>query len=164
MCFTVNMGTKAEFEPLSLHSNPSDWLKAEYLRRQGKNPQYSLRAFARHLRVPVGSLSELFSKKREMTLKLGQRIAENLVLPENESKMLAEMIAEGKSRKRALVKLDSYLPETDYRKISLDTFEAIAHGYHYAILSLTETVGFDPSPSAIAKRLGIPIAQAEEGV
>ena len=44
-------------------------LKAEYQVRKGRNPMYSLRAYARALDIDVGQLSKVFQRKADISMK-----------------------------------------------------------------------------------------------
>ena len=52
-------------------SEPIDWLRAEYRRRKAANGSYSLRAFARQLKINSGRLSDYLSKKRPISRNMG---------------------------------------------------------------------------------------------
>ena len=60
-------------------------LKREFERRQGANPRYSLRAYARDLTLDPGLLSRLMTGKRLMAISTAKRVAERLRLAEAEA-------------------------------------------------------------------------------
>ena len=55
-----------------------DYLKEEFEIRRGKNSQYSLRAFARDLKIGISTLSKLFSGKAQPSLSLQKTIVSGL--------------------------------------------------------------------------------------
>lgn len=59
----------------------SQWLKFEFERRKALNQKYSLRAFARHLGVSSGHLSEVLSGKKTFRPASAIRMAESLDIP-----------------------------------------------------------------------------------
>lgn len=85
---------------LANYSDPADWLRAEYLRRRSRNPQYSLRAFARQIRLPVGSVSEFLAKRRPLTPKTGERLAVSLSLSPGERDSLLSLIAHSRELRK----------------------------------------------------------------
>lgn len=118
-------------------------LRAEYLRRAGLNPRYSLRAFAKNLGLPSGRLSELLSGKRNLTKEMAFHVLDRLELPLEERRRL----------------LDQHQPTEATESVEIrlreDEFSIIADWYHFAILSLLETRDFQNEPAWIARRLGL---------
>lgn len=134
--------------------DPIDRLRQEYVRRKARNSQYSLRAFARHLQIGSGPLSEILARKRRLTHKQIQRFAERLALSPPE-------IAQWINRDGG----DGPTPLTpEYQQLESDTFTVIADWYHFAILSLLETDGAKLELKWIAARLGISLIEARLAV
>jgi plasmid maintenance system antidote protein VapI len=64
-------------------------LQAHFSEARVKNPQYTLRAFARKIRMGSGALSEVLSGRRKVSAKLAKKISENLGLsPEERAKII----------------------------------------------------------------------------
>lgn len=126
-----------------------DWLRAEFLRRRRKNQAYSLRAYARHLGLSPGPLSEILGLKRALSSKIAEKLVERLGLDPQERAAFLSSVGEEPSNEEARL-----------REIGLDAFHVIADWYHYALLSLIETQGFRLEPRWIAKRLGISSLEA----
>jgi transcriptional regulator with XRE-family HTH domain len=57
-----------------------DYLAQELLRRKERNPSYSLRSFARDLRLSPSCVSEILNNKRSPSPKNVRKIAEKLAL------------------------------------------------------------------------------------
>ena len=71
--------------------NSQDWLRQEFSARQAKNRRYSQRAFARHLEIPSGRLSELLSGKRRLTASLARRLGMKLAYPPEKIEALVQL-------------------------------------------------------------------------
>lgn len=127
-------------------------LRSELKRRQDRNPAYSLRAFARSLKVSPAQLSQLVSGKRPLTLKTLEKLSRELGLSPLEKKMVLEStLARNPASTPALLLRD-------------DEFRTISDWYHFAILSLTKVKGARKDPAWIAERLGIAVPQARDAV
>lgn len=112
------------------------------------NEQYSLRAFARSLGIPVSSLSEIMNGKRALSPKLALKLGKAL----NMSKEQIEAFTGQKTS------------EADYSMIALDSFYLISEGHHYAILQLMRSKTFRRDPKWIARRLKIEAQQVEQAI
>ncbi len=122
-------------------------LQQEFCQRRAKNPRYSLRAFAKSMGIPSGRVSEILSGKRSLTPEMANKISERLGLG-----------IEVRTRLFASIALERQLPiptQTPTHELNADEFNLIADWYHFAILSLMETKGFQSDIAWMAKRLGI---------
>jgi plasmid maintenance system antidote protein VapI len=127
-------------------------LNEELLAARLKNPGYSLRAFARKLGISSAALSEILNGKRSVSQKLALRVADRL--------------AWSPDQRAGVVALPRYQKKTDAEPVQLtmDHFQAVSDWYHFAILSLAETVDFDEDAAWIAHRLNISRPQARAAV
>lgn len=125
-------------------------IRFEFTSRSQKNPQYSLRSFAKFLGVSHTLLSLVMSGKRSPSKKLILKISDKLILdPEQKRNLLREtQLEQLKKTKKTNIDLNQ-------NKISLDTFALISEWQHYAILSLLEIADTELTPEFIAKRLNI---------
>lgn len=139
------------------YSSPADWLRAEFINRRKQNPQFSLRAMAKHLDLPPGRMSQLLSKKRPFTLQQGEKIADNLAYSPEQRQALLNLIVQSRKQetKHLAALLKTKRVATQYNPIKADQFHLIADWYHFALLSLIETDDFRPNVSWISKRLGV---------
>lgn len=131
------------------------YLRDELLERKGKNPHYSLRAFARDLGISATVLSEVLSHKRHLSQKNFLRIADKLVLsPEEKLWILNE------------IKGNPELTEDEEEILQLkeDTFRMMSDWYYFGILSLSRIKESSANPVWIAKRLGISPFEAKTAV
>jgi len=127
-------------------------LLTELNSRKGKNPNFSLRSFARVLGVSPSHLSHLISGKKPLTQRQAVKISEKLNLsPSEKIDLLAAMNPE--------MRITQF---RDRKILKEDEFRLISDWYHYAILSLGEVKGSKASNKWIAKRLGISEVQAHE--
>jgi len=122
-------------------------LEEELLERCRKNPQYSLRSFARSLGVDHTTLSRVLRGNRPIGRKLFIRLSHALNLSGPEIKHLSESL-EGKAP-----------TSIAYSSVALESMIAISDWYHDAILELTQTTDFKDDPKWIAKRLQITVSE-----
>jgi transcriptional regulator with XRE-family HTH domain len=73
---------------MAAFNTPEEWIKDVYETRRLKNSSYSMRAFARDLKVSQTLISFIWNGKRPLTFKVAKKIQENLMLPEKEVKEL----------------------------------------------------------------------------
>ncbi|MGZ3699878.1 MAG: helix-turn-helix domain-containing protein, partial [Bdellovibrionota bacterium] len=58
----------------------SELLNEAFAERKAKNPSYSLRAFARYLAISAAALSQVLSRKRDLSKRNALKVAERLGL------------------------------------------------------------------------------------
>lgn len=127
--------------------DPTVLLKHTLTELCAKNPQYSIRAFARSTGISHTVLSLVLSGKRQLSKKATEKLANFLELDPKQRQTLFKSSKLGQ-------------PE-DFQTLPLDTFEVISDWYHYAILSLLELPHAKYEPRWIAKQLGIPVLNAK---
>lgn len=116
-------------------------------KRRLRNPQYSLRAFARDLKVSPSRVSNIVSGKALPGKIVRDRLASSLNLNKSEVEYLNYLI--DKTRHYAKDSRKAHqLSEKDYA--------FLPEWYHYAILNLMETVSFQSDVTVIAQRLALP--------
>lgn len=120
-----------------------------FIERCRSNEQYSLRAYARSLNVPVSSLSEIINEKRPLTKNIRDKIGLALKMSLEQIEIF-DIQEHGNSKKSSHNRVDS-----DYRQIALDSFYIISEWHHYGILQLMRTNDFKNDFEWIAKRLNI---------
>lgn len=150
------------------------FLRAELAERTFQNPRYSLRAFARQLKLSPAILSQAMSAKRNLSSRMAYQVAQNLKLSADESNyfcLLAQYELETHAELKA--SLHSQLEKLQRgrkrngpvpRDMELETFKLMSEWYHIPIIEMTELHGFDFAPSNIAKRLGITRLQATAAI
>lgn len=132
-------------------------LRDEFLKRRSKNTSYSMRAFARHLRLSPARLCQILNGKRDITVKQIESIADSLELSPSRKKTLLEQSGKvkiGKTKKNAV----------KYAEVDLDQFKFISDWYHSALLCLIRTEGFKADTKFIANRLNISTVEVTEAL
>ncbi len=117
-----------------------------------KNPRWSQRAFASKIGLSSGALSEILKGKRPLSSQLKKKISSRLQFsPIEESEFF-----------------DDHLPQhlkthrLEYFKLTTDQFHLISDWWHYGILNLMNTKGFNSSADWIAERLGLNVKIVNE--
>lgn len=117
-------------------------LNQKFLEKRSLNSAYSVRAYARKLKISSGALSAILNGKRAVSAKLGKRLSSEMGLSPEES--AAVLFGERSS-----------VSESSISRMEESQFRAIVEWYHFAILSLAKTRGFRDNSNWIARRLGI---------
>lgn len=122
-------------------------LKQEFSERCRRNPQYSLRAFARSLKIHSSTLSAILNNKRKVTPKAAQKLLAEIEIDETQKRMVFLALIEGEKRPA--------LPQ--YQLLDETTYSPIADWEHFAILTALELPDPDKNANWISKRLNIPL-------
>lgn len=120
-------------------------LQEELVSRCRQNPNYSLRSFARALKIEPSALSQIINGKRPITEKMKLRLGTALGLSLHQLEKIPASRQGG---------------ESAYQQIGLDSFAVISDWYHYAILELTYLADFKAEPAWVSRRLGITKSEA----
>lgn len=123
------------------------------IRRCKANPTYSLRSFARFLRVEPSALSKILNGKRGITERMSQRLAQRLGISPSEMEKLHHQSTTAEQTS-----------QNEYKQLTLDYFQVISDWYHYALLELTQVAGFQGNPKWIARKLGITVSEVNMAV
>ena len=120
------------------------WLQNLLEEKTKRNPQFSLRSFARMVEVSPGVLSRIMNGKRKMTFSLAVRIADALKLGPMERETLYSFYLS-----------ESDMKKTDYaaKELTLDCFNAMKEWYHYGITQLLFVENFKEDYKWMAKIL-----------
>ncbi len=129
------------------------WLENLLAEKIKKNPQFSLRAFARMVEVSPAVLSRILSGKRRLTFNLAVRIADALVLGPIERETLYSFYTGGASE-------ESH-EDRHEKELTIDCFNAMKEWYHYGITQLLYIDSFNEDPKWIAKMLSISELEAK---
>ncbi len=144
-------------------------LDREFTSRRTRNSRYSLRAFARSLKIDHGVLSLILTGKRVPSKQFAEKIPKLLLLTTEAGQAFQRSIAETR-RHAKLGKLNHQfegqhsLGKMTARELPPEEFEEIAPWYHYAILELTFVEDFVGTPEWIAKRLGLKKAEISRAI
>ncbi len=142
-------------------------LQEEFARRKKRNPSYSLRSYARDLKLCVASVSNLLSGKQGLSPLKAKQVAQILELEESEMELFCTLVesrhARAKvNREQAQKKLGAQ--ELKVTDLSMEYFKVISEWYYYAILELPGVADFRSDTKWIANRLGISASTTTEAI
>lgn len=138
----------SESNPASPSSSFRLRLQSELAARCARNPQYSLRSFARHLDIDHSTLSQFLRGKRKLTEATIQKLGAALKISSQEIESYIE-------HHRRWPVADPSVEEAT--RLTRDAAEMISDWYHYAILELTRLESFRADSSWVARVLGISV-------
>ena len=134
-------------------------LQKKFSEMQSTNARYSLRAFSKKIGLNPGALSGILNGKRNVSVKIVERIAERLSLdPQERSELFSHF------RILRYQQGSETHENAEYRQITAAQFKVTAEWEHFAILSLIRTKGFKSESEWIARRLGITVTKARDSV
>lgn len=134
------------------------FLQNELVRRCKANPRYSLRAFAKSLRMESSALSKILSGRRSVSPSMLLKLSQNLGLSPLEVAPFKSQIVEKRGKKKQEV------VQHEFQQLTLDHFQVIADWYHFAILELTTTQHFQGDNRWIARKLGVSVMEVNAAV
>jgi uncharacterized protein (TIGR02147 family) len=138
-------------------------LQEEFKRRAGRNPRYSIRAYAKTLKMSPAHLSRIMRGERGLSLQLAERISDCLQFSLDRRQKFCDLVEAAHSRtplRRSLARRRLLTSQRHERLLGLDVFQAISGWHHGAIRELVLTDGFQNDPAWIADRLGIDVSAA----
>ena len=153
--------------PLFDQNDYRDVIREELARRQGKNLNYSQRAFARDLGIGPNRLSEILAGKQGLSAVYAKQVASGLNLEGVSAAFFCELVRERHARSRrerqlAKVQRESLSRQVQYHELKLDVFRLISDWPHLAIVELSKLPKFQPKAAWIAKRLGRKESEVKE--
>jgi len=134
-------------------------LRRELTDRIAVNPRYSLRAFARALKMSPATLSQILSGKQTLTIKRVQMVSIVIGLTPLQQEGLKQQILK---QKKALKNQTDFVDHG--HNITMDIFSVLSDWYHYAILSLLELKESSLAPNWIVSKLGISKREAIQAI
>lgn len=126
------------------------FLGDELASRCARNPNYSLRSFAKSLDISPSALSAILKGKRPLTHKMKMKLGLKIGL---ELKEIENLISSPHGNRSRVDASDS----PQYQQITIDTFSIISQPHHYALLELIKTHDFIWDEQWIAERLDISV-------
>ncbi len=134
------------------------YLQSELVRRCKANPRYSLRAFAKSLRLESSALSKILSGRRSVSPPMLIKLSQNLGMSPTEVAPFKKLLIEKRGKKKHAE------VHKEFQQLTLDHFQVIADWYHFAILELTTTLNFQGDKRWISRKLGISAIEANAAV
>lgn len=121
-------------------------IKKAFSERQKKNPQYSLRSFARDLDVSPGRLSRILNGKDEAGNRLISAVLRSKVFTPEEHQELSQCLKEMEN---------PFTGQYQYQGYDLDTQDVAAVWHHLAVFNLITIQGLECTEELISKRLNL---------
>ena len=144
------------------------FLKRELELRIGRNPRYSMRAFAKDMNVPPSMMSDILNGKRGLSKISAVRFATKLGLNKSETELFCDLVESKHARSQTVrLQAQSRLEAKTTRGLPLkfltldqNKFSVVSDWYHLGILELLKTNNARFDSKWIASRLGISVLQA----
>lgn len=131
-------------------------LVRELAERKQKNPLFSLRAFARQLRISPAQLSLLINGKKKLTPKVAEHLIDRLNLNSSEA---LDILDDSLPLKQ---KLKS--PKSELQVLSEEEFNLISDWLHFAVLELAALKENSSNSRWIASELGVDSTRVIEAI
>lgn len=152
-------------------STRSDWhylyfFDRAYTQRKQKNPNYSLRAFARDLNISPSFLSSLTNGKVGLSVGLAKKICRKLNLSRDEKNTFLTLVSTLHHRSKKVRSLSAQSLESiksDFKPKAVgNDYSVFAHNWMAsAILTLVDHCEFQENAAWISQQLAIPLIDAE---
>lgn len=140
------------------------FIKDELEKRIFRNSNYSMRAFARDLEIPVSKLSEMLNGKQRLSRSYAKKIAEKLKLSAAQEKVFLASVELDLSRtptaqRRALTALHAAQFESMVADLKPEQVASLETPHHFAVKCFLEIERSTSQAKNIAQRLGLSPAQ-----
>lgn len=137
-----------------------DVLKSVFENRKKRSLSYSLRAYARDLKISPSNLSEIFNSKKNISDKMAQNIALRLDLRGIEKDLFLTSVLACRTKKTVLkenfeLKLKKLLKTAKTKVVQSKELEQVNSWIHFAIMELMTFQDFDHSVTWLAQKLGM---------
>lgn len=127
-------------------------LNKDLVRIRSRNPSFSIRSYARRLKVPHSTLSGIMSGKLPVTRRYAERLLNQLQLPPNQAQAIVSKL---KNKTPSSKSYSDRGNDSEFTQVDMDQYHLISEWYYFAVLSLAETRDFQDNSEWIAKRLNI---------
>ena len=145
---------------------PAQFLKAQLLGRVSQNPSYSVRAFARDLKISHSYLSQLLNGRRGVSLRQALLISNALALKDEDRQRFMQLLFKNP--------IPGGMPDSgptpaksgasDTMLMDLDRFRMVKEWYHGAIVEMTTLKNFRADFKTVARQLGLTSLQVRAAV
>jgi uncharacterized protein (TIGR02147 family) len=138
-----------------------NYLREEFLKRLAKNPQYSLRAFARTVGLAPSRVSQLFNQRQGLSkrkaIDVGKKLGFETAFLKHFALLVEARHARSKTQRQfALSKLCEKTNKVKlYESVSDDIFRTISDWWYVAILQLGALDDFQGELAYIEKKLSL---------
>jgi uncharacterized protein (TIGR02147 family) len=139
--------------------NYRELLANELEKRLAKNPQYSVRAFARDLDISKTHLAEILRGKNQLSVELADKFTKKLNFDRAEAENFLDLVeaesgASTLLKTRAQKRLEARF--LDLKNLEPEEFSPISEWYFMPLMELLTLPLASHSPEHLAARLGIP--------
>lgn len=143
-----------------------DFLGNELELRQKRNQAFSMRAFSKMLGASPGTVSQVLSGKRPLTLAKAMDWVDKLDVDDAKKELFLDAVSKDQTFRLNETEKQFRKVEEKYEYIllKLDKFEVINDWYHLAILNLTKVSDFKSDPEWISERLSLEVSIVEEAI
>ncbi len=150
-----------------LFNDPKDFLKLEFDLRRTRNVAYSMRAFARDIKVSPSSLAEFMNGQSGISAKRAEAICKTLKWSPERSEFFVTLIRSHFEKDRNLrvaaqIQIQNHLNKGS-GAISLDAFKLMSDWYHLAILELLD-MNEEFSIPQIAEKLEVEVENVQGAI
>lgn len=150
------------------HEDYRQYLNEAFELRVAKNPNYSMRAFARDLGLAASTLSEVLQGKYGLSTRKSRNVSSKLRLSDTHQQHFCDLITlqhshNQSARERARMEIEKRLT-LRMQELSRDQFDTISEWQHLALLELMETTSFQSTTAWMAARLNLPEDVIEESL
>lgn len=154
---------------LFLKRDCREFLLEEFEGRKARRPSYSLRAFARDIGVDASRLTAILNGKYGLSKAAAIAIGERLNFNHQKLRFFADLAESQHGRSRAArqeasLRVEKARFDFGCREFQTESDGIIRHWYYLAVHQLVIISGATLNAKKISKRLGIPLAQAEEAL
>lgn len=142
------------------------FLQNEWVARSGRNPSYSLSAYARDLGLSPSSLSRVLSGAQGLSLARARKIAKEIDLSESETEHFCAQVEahHGRSQLTRKIAARTLRTQTPVTGLDLDRFQLVSEWYSIATLEALQLTHAKFSAAWVASSLGITEQQAKESI
>jgi uncharacterized protein (TIGR02147 family) len=148
-----------------IHTDFVEFFKDAFELRRRRNPQYSMRAFARDLRLSPSRLHHILEGRIGLSLAAATEIATRLSLNDEDRDLFLTLVeakhARAKYQKGLAQDRLRSLTEIPQHPLEASRFSLISRWYHMATFVLVDVEGFRFESEWIAQRLGITVDEAQ---
>ncbi len=149
-------------------SNSTDYrkyIKEALAEKVANNPAYSMRAFARKVDVSPSHLSRVLNGHKELSIAAALRLSVELGLGISERERFLDLVsfATADLHTKKVLSQKLFKSAKSIQRITMNTevFKLLSDWHNFAILELMRTKSFQSSPTWIAQRLGLKLAQVQ---
>ncbi len=137
----------------------TDYLQTEFLQRRGRNPHYSLRAFARDLELSPSTLCEFLKGKASLSAERAMELGKKIDLAEMQIEHFADLVtlrfSAMEQRRREARRRIEHRFEQQKSYLPLEKFAVVSNWYHMVILGLVELSDKYHSVEVLAETLDL---------